>query len=108
MQNTEEFLNRIKLKIKLKDYNSANEMLRKEIKIIFTKKIKEKDKDFGYTNIANLSQAVKKYLSGNYNNIFDVFYNLINEENTEDYELDCLIEIYSKLINKCKIENQKK
>lgn len=97
MKNYEEFLFKTKLKIQLKDYESAITMLEKEIKQFFIEKINEIDKNYKYTNIIDLIDKSSKTLDNKYFVKLKKFYILINEDSFELYKLDCLINIYKEL-----------
>lgn len=87
----------LKLKIENNENYDAINILKNEIIKILTNKIKEKNKNFKYTDIMQLASNIEKYLTNEEINIFKKYFILINEQNHELYELDCLVEIYNKL-----------
>ncbi|MBR2588391.1 MAG: hypothetical protein IKD77_04195 [Bacilli bacterium] len=97
MNNENAIINTLKSKIKLKDYNSAIEILKKEITKEYVTKIQERDKNFKYSNILNLMSETRSLLSREYNITLKKYFIITNDECGVEYELHNLIEIYSKL-----------
>ncbi len=87
----------LKMKMKSNDTYTAINVLNKEIKEIFTKKIKKYNNDFKFTDTVSLANNVEKYLDRTSVELFKRYYIIINEENHPLYELNCLVEIYNKL-----------
>lgn len=77
--------------------NDAINILKNEIIKIFINRIKEKNKNFKYTDIMQLANNIEEFLTNEEINIFKKYFVIINEQNHELYELDCLVEIYNKL-----------
>ncbi len=97
MNNVHDIDNVLKLKIKSQDYNSAIDILKKEILKSYTVKIQETDRKFKYSNIINLMSKSSKILDKEYNNTLKKYFIITNDECCEEYELYTLMDIYSKL-----------
>ena len=97
MYSTDGFINKLNLKIKLKEYNTSIQMLKKEIIQIYIQEIKKINKQYKYTNILNLLEKTKQLLNNNYYIQLKKYFIILNEECSEIYELQCLINIYNSI-----------
>ena len=88
----------LKQKLNEKDFEQYNEILKKEIIIIFVKKVQEKDSFFLYSNLVELLEYVEIYLEDNDIIIFTHFYDLCKRDyKSEDLSI-YLTELYEKIV----------
>ena len=97
MENVNDLKNRLNDKIKLKDYTSAIQILKDSIIQFYIENVKEIDSSFKYTSITNLMEKSNKNLNLNLNKELCKYFNIINDDCSEQYELYCLMEIYSNI-----------
>ena len=97
MKNNVKIQEIIKMKIKDNDFRTAIILLENKIKEIFIKRIEKHNKNFKYIDLINLSLYIKEYLSKEEQILFEKYFIIVNEENNELYELDCLVEILNNL-----------
>lgn len=97
MNHINDITNILKLKIELKDYYSAIEILKKKIIEIYVLKINEIDEYFKYTNILNLMDKTQKTLNRKYNSELKKYFCIINDDCCQEHELYILMNIYSNI-----------
>lgn len=85
--------NELKDKIKKNQIKEAIELVEKQIKLDYTKKINKYNK-VQYIDIITLKENVEKYLSKKDQVVFKKFFMILNTEINELYQLERLVEIY--------------
>lgn len=85
------------LKLKNKKFDECIEILRKEIILIITEKIKEKDSYFLYTTSSDLYKKSKKILEPKYTKIAYELYSFDIMDENEMYVLDEMLQMYKDL-----------
>jgi len=83
---------------KKNDYEFCCEMLRNEIITILVNKIKLKKKDYKYSTISFLKSDCYKYLSSIYYDIALTLYTFSFNDDSTEYELSRMMEMYQYLI----------
>ena len=85
--------NELKDKIKKNQIKEAIELVEKQIKLDYIKKINKYNK-VQYIDIITLKENVEKYLSKKDQVVFKKFFMILNTEINELYQLERLVEIY--------------
>lgn len=85
--------NELKDKIKKNQIKEAIELVEKQIKLDYIKKINKYNK-VQYIDIITLKENVEKYLSKKDQVVFEKFFMILNTEINELYQLERLVEIY--------------
>ena len=83
--------------LKNNDYNKCIEMLRKEIINILVKKIQVYNKFFKYSTTKDLYLKSKEVLDEQYITISYILYNLDIMNETDEFILDELLEMYKEI-----------
>ena len=85
--------NELKDKIQKNQIKEAIELVEKQIKLDYIKKINKYNK-VQYIDIITLKENVEKYLSKKDQVVFKKFFMILNTEINELYQLERLVEIY--------------
>ena len=85
--------NELKDKIQKNQIKEAIELVEKQIKLDYIKKINKYNK-VQYVDIITLKENVEKYLSKKDQVVFEKFFMILNTEINELYQLERLVEIY--------------
>lgn len=81
-----------------KEYDSYNEILKKEIIYFYVKKIQRKDENYLYSSLVELIDDAENYLSLKDIEILNKFYNLTKTNYDPEILSEKLIDIYVKMI----------
>jgi hypothetical protein len=87
--------NEFKKKLNQGDYSYCIYILHQEIKSLLIEHVKKYDKDFSYTDLKDLKNKCIEYLEYDMKTDAIEFYDLSMNQETESYELDRLLDIYS-------------
>ncbi|MCI8965067.1 MAG: hypothetical protein HFJ43_01725 [Clostridia bacterium] len=92
------FLNLINSYINKQDFDKCNNLLKKEIVYIYTKKIRKYNKKYSYSTTVELLDELKSHLSFEECIPYIKFFNILNEDCMKYEKTNKLLQVYNEIL----------